>query len=119
MTQQAFHPQLAAMMKESELQFLVMELARTLRCRAFHPLPAMLRSDRWVTATMGDKGWLDVTIVGKRGALFRELETLRNNPTPEQYAWLRAWTVAGFDAAVWTPAHWFSGRIEQEIRAIA
>jgi len=119
MTAQPLSPQLALAMTEKELQRNVVDLALTLRCRVNHQLPARTPTGRWHTATQGHKGWLDTTIVGKRGALFRELKSHRGRIDPEQYAWITAWTVAGFDAAVWKPLDWYSGRIEREIRAIA
>ena len=48
--------------------------------------------------------------------LFRELKTAKGRLTPKQRHWLRILTAAGEDAAVWRPADWFNGRIEDELR---
>ena len=65
------------------------------------------------------KGFPDWTIAGIGGLIFRELKTQRGRCTPEQAAWLGVLEVAGADVAVWRPEDLFSGRIANELVAVA
>jgi hypothetical protein len=112
---------LAAAMKEDELLRNVHDMAKAYRCRFYHPLPAEVWERgrrRWHTPLMGDAGWPDVVIVGNKGILFRELKQQRGNPSPAQWKWIETLIRGGGNAAIWRPEHWYSGRIEREIRAI-
>ncbi len=62
-------------------------------------------------------GYPDLTVVGPRGVLFRELKSDRGRLTPEQRTWLDRLTAAGADAAVWRPADW-PGRVLAELAGI-
>src|SRR6185437_6320236 len=64
-------------------------------------------------------GYPDLTIVGPRGVLFRELKTQRGKISAEQQRWLDALTAAGQNAAVWRPASLLSGAIAAELTAIS
>src|SRR6185437_7483375 len=64
------------------------------------------------------KGWVDWTIRGPRGVLFRELKSQRGRVEPEQREWLDALASDG-DADVWRPVDLLSGRIARELTAIA
>jgi hypothetical protein len=65
------------------------------------------------------KGWLDWTIRGPRGVLFRELKSQRGRVEPEQREWLDALAADGADADVWRPACLLTGRITAELAAIS
>lgn len=84
-----------------------------------HFRPGLTQAGNWRTAVSGDgKGWLDLTIVGPGGVLFRELKSATGSTTPEQRQWIAWLTEAGQDAAVWKPRDWYSGRIVAELEAI-
>lgn len=107
-------------MSEDQLLDHVLETAKTFKLRTAHFRPAQVRSGKWVTPVQGDgKGWPDVVVVGPGGSLFRELKAEGKYPTPEQKVWLAWLTAAGEDAGVWKPRDWHSGRIQDELRAIA
>lgn len=106
-------------MSEDDLLKAVLEMARVFGIMTAHFRTAQARSGNWVTAVSGDgKGYPDLTMVGPRGMLFRELKSARGPTAPEQKAWLARLTATGADAAIWRPADLKSGRIEAELRAI-
>lgn len=107
-------------MSEDQLLTNVLDAAKKLKLRTAHFRPAQTKSGRWVTPVQGDgAGWPDLVIVGPGGSLLRELKAEGKYPTPEQKVWLAWLTAAGEDAAVWRPRDWRSGRIQDELRAIA
>jgi hypothetical protein len=107
-------------MSEDKLLSNVLEMAAALKLRTAHFRPAQVRSGKWVTPVQGDgKGWPDLVVVGPGGSLLRELKAEGKYPTPEQRAWLGWLAAAGQDAGVWRPRDWYSGRIDQELRAIS
>ena len=98
-----------------------------------HALRTMLRDDFaepliWQhnsDSRRAHTGWLDWCIArraraGMRGAvIFRELKRVGGKLTADQELWLDALLAAGFDAAVWTPADYYSGGIARELAALA
>jgi hypothetical protein len=71
------------------------------------------------TSIGSPKGYPDWTIAGPGGQLWRELKTQRGTVTREQQAWLDTLTAGGADACVWRPEDLFSGRIANELVAVA
>jgi len=65
-----------------------------------------------------ERGYPDLTIVGRRGILWRELKTERGKLSSEQTICIYALRAAGGDAGVWRPADLYSGRIAAELAAI-
>ena len=65
------------------------------------------------------EGYPDWTIAGPGGQLFRELKKQRGIVTRAQQAWLDTLTAGGADACVWRPEDLFSGRIANEMVAVA
>ena len=68
------------------------------------------RSDR------SDPGYPDLTIVGAKGVLFRELKTATGKVSEDQVEWIDRLTRCGADADVWRPAD--MQRIHRELRAL-
>lgn len=66
-----------------------------------------------------EKGWPDWVILGPRGALFRELKSMRGALTPEQRSVGARLIIAGLDWGTWTPADLYSGAIAAQLLAIA
>ena len=97
-----------AFRNESEFQAAVCTLARRLGCLVFHP----------VNVRRSEPGMPDLTIVGDRGFLMRELKTETGRIRPEQQVWLDKLTAAKVDADVWRPSDW-PERITNELRSIA
>lgn len=60
-----------------------------------------------------EKGWPDLVLVKGSCALFRELKTDKEQPSPEQQAWGDALLAAGCDWDVWRPKDW--DRIEETL----
>lgn len=101
-----FQQQQAKAMREDELAELIRGLARTLGLLRYHTYDSR----------RSEPGFPDEAIGGRR-ILFRELKRQGKNPTVAQQAWLDTLVAAGYDAAVWRPEDWFSGRIAAEMRA--
>ena len=93
---------------ESEFQAAVCSLARGLGCKVFHP----------VNVKRSEPGMPDLTIVGDRGFLMRELKTQTGRIRPEQDEWITKLAKAGVDVDVWRPSDW-PERITNELRSIA
>ena len=110
-------------MTEDDLLRTVLEMARLFGLMTAHFRPAQVRdkdgAQRWVTAVQGDgKGFLDLTIVGPGGVMFRELKSEKGQLSPDQRKWISKLTEGDADAGVWRPADLRSGRIERELRAL-
>ena len=97
-------------MTEDQLMEGVRGLSQWLGLRAFHCHDSR-RS--W------GNGYPDLTIVGRRGVLFRECKSSSGVLTFDQRLWISELTATGADAGVWRPADWRAGRIEQQLRSIA
>lgn len=67
----------------------------------------------------GGKGWLDLTLVGTKGVLFREVKTINDRVKPEQTAMIWLLKAAGASAKVWTEADLIMGVVAQEIAGIS
>lgn len=64
-------------------------------------------------------GFPDWVFAGPGGVLFRELKTARGRLSLAQVMWRRVLRQAGADVDVWHPADLASGRVAQELAAIA
>lgn len=79
------------------------------------------RQWRWYTpAKWEGKGWLDLFIADPFGGglLWRECKGQDESTTPEQRGWIACLRANGRDVGVWRPADLYSGRIEQELKAL-
>src|SRR5579875_1506785 len=70
-------------------------------------------------ASAGGAGYPDFTIAGPGGILFRECKSDDGRRSMAQIRWGKAITAAGGDYDTWRPDDWQSGRINNELRAIA
>lgn len=64
-------------------------------------------------------GLPDRILIGPYGVLWREVKTGSGRLSPAQRAAGYMLQAAGQDWSVWWPGDWASGRIEQQMRAIA
>lgn len=64
-------------------------------------------------------GFPDLVIVGRSRVIFREVKTEHDKLDAEQRQWGYALQAAGEEWAVWRPSDWWSGRIKDELQAIA
>lgn len=96
-----------AAMTETKLQGEVARYCRDNGALHYHTH----RSDR------SEAGFPDSVIVGNY-LMFRELKSDAEGarPTKDQRIWLGALTDAGYDAGLWYPEDWRSGRIQNEIK---
>jgi hypothetical protein len=105
------------MMSEAELNKQIRALCDRLGLYAFgittHRIPGA--SPR----TGSSRGYPDWTIAGPGGILFREAKSEDGRRSMAQVQWGRQLERAGGDYAVWRPADLQSGRIEQELLAVA
>ncbi len=88
---------------EAEFQRAVMDMARFLGWqRIIHFRPAMTKHG-WRTALEGDAGFPDLLLIRGATLLVAELKAGTRKPSPEQAAWLEAFSkVPGCRAVVWT-----------------
>ena len=108
------------MKPEESLKRSVIGLCGWLHLHVAHFRPARTKDGKWRTPVEGNGAvYPDLTIVGPRGVMWRELKSATGTFEPGQEEWLAKLTAAGADAAVRRPADWDSGLIEEELRAIA
>jgi hypothetical protein len=97
-------------MTEAQLQSAVIELARTLQWRVFHPYDSR----------RSEPGWPDLTLVRGKRLLFVELKAEKGRPSAEQKEWLQALNATTLPpdqhVYVWWPADWTDGTIEAVLR---
>lgn len=101
----------AAAMSEKALNLKVRGLLNELGLApfAFHPTDGVGRMRA---------GWPDWTIVGSR-LIFREEKSQKGRLSPDQKIVLAHLEAVGYDVAIWRPADYYSGRIADELAAIA
>lgn len=93
-------------MTESQLQYSILDLAKTLRLLVHHCRPAKVRADKWVIAGVG-------------GVVFAELKNDTTQPTPEQMTWLGTLEAGGAETYLWRPRDWDDKTIETVLKRIA
>lgn len=99
----------AAAMSEADVERAVARNAKQLGLLAYHTR----------MSKGSPHGWCDWVLAGPGGVLFRELKRQSESPTPAQQAWLDALASHGLDAGVWRPSDLLSGRLGQEMAALA
>ena len=105
----AYHEAVAKTMTEDALMGHIARLCKDLGLLAYHT-----RDSR-----RSASGYPDWHIVGPVGSLFRECKTEKGRVTAAQDEWLTGLRAAGHDADVWRPSDLVSGRIAQELTALA
>lgn len=90
-------------MTEDDWQRQVIDLARLFKWRVAHFRPALTKHG-WRTPVSADgKGFPDLVLVRDR-VIAAELKTRTGIPSPDQHAWLDAFTDAGIETHIWRPA---------------
>ena len=94
----------AAGMTENDLLCAVLDVLKVYGYRVAHFRPA--RTSRgWRTPVEAEgKGYPDLTAVGRGRILAVELKSATGKVTPEQAAWLEAFSRCGAEVFVWRPA---------------
>lgn len=108
---------LGGLEKLSEAKFtdMVLGLAKTYGWRRVHFRPAMNRRGQWSTAVQGDGvGFPDALLLKGSWLIAAELKVDKNEPTPEQTAWLDNFAKTGAFSYCWWPKHW--DEIEEILR---
>lgn len=95
-------------MTEAQLQSLILAACKAFGHHCYHTHDSR----------RSQAGFPDLVIVGRHRGMFREEKTDTGLLTPAQAGWLAALRQAGFDADVWRPADWRSGRITAELAAL-
>jgi hypothetical protein len=98
---------------ERDFQRAVIEAAQVLGWRVAHFRPAQTKHGWRTPVTADGKGFPDLVLLRGRELIVRELKD-GGKLTPEQDAWLRAFSDASVDASVWTPGDW--PEIERTLR---
>lgn len=90
---------------ETEWQEQVIELAHTLGWKHMFVRRSIGKGKKWTTAT-NVKGWLDLTMWSERQqrVMFVELKSEAGEPTPEQIAMMKSWSLAGQEVYLWRPS---------------
>lgn len=104
----AAHREVAARMREAELDKAIRGLCDGFRLLRYHT----------TDSRRCPVGFPDLVIAGPRGMLFRELKATRGYTSKVQAQWLDMLARHG-DAAVWTPYDLLSGRVARELRAVS
>lgn len=97
-------------MSEDELQEAVRDLCKLMHVAVFH--------DHDSRRSWGP-GYPDLTIVGSRGVIWRELKSPSGSLSGDQRLWMHRLIAAGQDWSLWRPADLQSGRIVRELRKVA
>jgi hypothetical protein len=108
------------MVNETQLLEQVQALAADLGLLTHHPLTHCGRCGTALSPRLaGNAGFPDLVIAGPAGVLFRELKSPFGLLRPKQTAWRYQLAAAGMDWETFRPVDWFSGRIGDQLRAIA
>ena len=103
-------------LSEAEWQAWIVDLARWLGWRCFHPRPAQI-SGRWATHHTGEPGFPDLTLVHpRRGFIMVECKTQRGRLTPGQKLWHVELDAAGVEVYVWRPSDY--AEVEQRLKEV-
>lgn len=107
-------------MSERELQRNVLAMAKVLGWRSAHFRPAQTVHG-WRTPVQGDgAGFPDLVLLRRGRGLAIELKREGKDPETAQWEWLEAFeSVPGFQAYVFRPSDWLSGRVERVLRGEA
>lgn len=65
------------------------------------------------------KGYVDVTLAGRRGVIFAEVKTAGDSMRPEQTTWRWQLLASGQRWRLWRPGDWTTGVIEADLKEIA
>ena len=94
-------------MSEKEFQGAVMDAARGLGWRCFHPRTVQTAEGTHLTAFTGDAGFPDLVLVHKyKGVIFAELKADRGRLSEQQREWRDQLITAGAEYYVWRPKDW-------------
>ncbi len=95
-------------MTEAELQAAVTEICNAKGLWWFHPHDTR----------RSNSGWVDLAILGSRGALFAELKSENGRRTMDQIKCAGRIVQAGLQYRLWRPADLKDGTIAKELTAI-
>lgn len=94
-------------MTEREFQGAIMDAAKWLGWRCFHPRTVQTAHGAHLTAFTGDAGFPDLVLVHKsRGVIFAELKADKGRLSAEQREWRDQLITAGAEYYVWRPKDW-------------
>lgn len=93
------------LMRETEFQSAVIELARWHGWMVHHTRPAQIRPGRWATPIQGNAGWPDLVLCRPQHGDFIVAELKRNGGrlSAGQKTWLLCLSQAGVEVHVWYP----------------
>lgn len=107
-------------MTEAELLAEVLELCRRYDLWWFHAYDSrrLVRGDTDSDRIPAGKGWVDLVIVGHRGALFAELKSEQERRSRAQIRWAERIVKAGLTYRLWRPDDLDDKTIARELEAI-
>jgi hypothetical protein len=105
---------------EAELLAEVLELCRRYGLWWFHAYDSrrMVRGDTDAERIQAGKGWVDLVIVGRSGALFAELKSEQERRSRAQIHWADRLVKAGQTYRLWRPDDLTDKTIAKELEAI-
>lgn len=94
-------------MTEAQFQHKVLDAARWLGWRCFHPRTVQTADGRHLTAYTGEAGFPDLVLAHRnRGLILAELKTARGRLTEAQKLWRDELLAAGAEYYLWRPDDW-------------
>lgn len=107
-------------MYEDTLLQACFDLINLFGLRAVHFRPAMKKNRKWYTPIQGHGvGYPDLTIIGPRGIMWRELKREKAKLTPQQEMWVTYLRNCGQNVGTWRPSDLRGRFIEMELRNLA
>jgi hypothetical protein len=109
-------------MSERDLQAIIERMCLVLGLRCYHPRDSRGSVPGWpdlvICPIARTDGFHGIVRNGK-GVLYRELKIGKKRLSLDQEEWMRDLSAAGEDADVWRPEDLASGRILEELKALA
>lgn len=103
---------------EAEFQAAILDMARWLGWRTFHPRTVRTITGHHLTAYAGEAGFPDLVLAhSRRGVLFAELKVKRNKLSAQQELWREVLERAGAEYHLWRPDDWAA--IEKRLKGQA
>lgn len=100
---------------EAQFQTAILDLARWLGWRTFHPRTIKSFTGHHLTAYQGERGFVDLVLAHpQRGVIFAELKSKTGRLSIHQELWREVLERAGAEYHLWRPQDWHN--IEKRLK---